>query len=164
MASVRLTVHGTPQSAGSKRAFMPRGGRYPVVVDDNPKSRGWKQQVARACHDQYGGEFLEGPLEIELHFFLPRPKGHFGTGRNAGVVKASAPAFPIVKPDVDKLSRAILDGLTGQLYRDDALIVRKYASKRYGEPARVEILVSEIEDQAVREPTDESQLALADAA
>lgn len=164
MDTVRLTVHGTPQSAGSKRAFMRPGARFPIVVDDNPKSRAWKDQIARACHEQYGGPFLEGALEAELHFFSPRPKGHYGTGKNAGIVKDSAPAHPIVKPDIDKLSRAVLDGLTEQLFRDDALIVRKCAEKHYGEPARVEILITVMPEQTVGTVVADAQLDLATAA
>jgi Holliday junction resolvase RusA-like endonuclease len=44
-------------------------------------------------------------------FYLPRPGGHFGTGRNAGLVKNSAPLWPAVKPDLDKLERAVFDSL-----------------------------------------------------
>jgi Holliday junction resolvase RusA-like endonuclease len=161
MTTVRLTVHGDPQPAGSKRAFMRPGMRYPVITDDNPRSRGWKDQIAKAVAEQYGGEFLDGALEAEVHFFQVRPKGHYGTGRNAGVLKDWAPIAPIVKPDIDKLSRAVLDGLTGQLFRDDAQIVEKRATKHYGEPARVEIMVSVMEQQTVGNMVDDAQLDLA---
>lgn len=161
MTTVRLTVHGTPQPAGSKKAFMPKGARFPVVVDANSNAKGWKDQVARACAEQYGGPFLEGALEAEVHFFSPRPQGHFGSGSNAGVIKDSAPAAPIVRPDIDKLSRAVLDGLTGQLYRDDSQIVRKCAEKHYGEPARAEILITVMAQQTVGAVVGDAQLDLA---
>ena len=34
---------------------------------------------------------LEGPLEATLLFYFSRPKHHYGSGRNAGTVKESAP-------------------------------------------------------------------------
>jgi Holliday junction resolvase RusA-like endonuclease len=160
MDTVKIIVHGDCQPAGSKRAFMPKGGRFPVVVDDNPRSKGWKSQIAAACAEQYGGPFLEGPLAMVVRFYQARPKGHYGSGRNSGRLKDSAPSRSIVKPDIDKLSRAVLDGLEGQLYRHDAMIVEKFAQKLYGEPARVEIEVQQLEDVAPLE-AEAGQLALA---
>ena len=145
MTSVHLIVFGDPQPAGSKKAYNIPGQQYPVIVDANPKARGWKDAIAKTCAVNYGGPLLGGPLTMVVDFYQPRPKGHFGSGRNAGQVREGAPAHPSIKPDIDKLSRAVLDGLTGQLYRDDAQIVRKVATKHYGEPARVEIQVEQIE-------------------
>ena len=139
---------------------MKPGMRFPVVVDANPRAKGWKEQVAKACAEQYGGPFLEGALEATIRFYTPRPAAHFGTGRNAGLLKDRAPSRPIVAPDVDKLSRAILDGLQGQLYRNDAQVVDKDAHKLYGEPARCEVEVTPLEQQTVGEQVTREQLAL----
>lgn len=141
---IRFTVLGKPETAGSKRAFMPKGARFPVVVDDNPKSRGWKNDVRNQARGEYDGELLDGPLKVTLRFYRKRPTGHFGSGKNASVVKASAPATPISKPDVLKLARAVEDALTGVLWRDDAQIVVEVLEKHYGEPERVEIEVEAI--------------------
>jgi Holliday junction resolvase RusA-like endonuclease len=52
-----------------------------------------------------------------------------------------------VKPDIDKLTRAILDGLTdGGLLADDARVVELHITKRYptpGDPTGVGIDVTE---------------------
>ena len=81
--------------------------------------------------------------------YRPRPSNHFGTGKNAGVRKDSAPYFPIVRPDVLKIARGIEDALTGVIYRDDSQIVDEHLMKRYGEPARVEIIVEEVTDDVL---------------
>ena len=39
---------------------------------------------------------------------------------------------PSVAPDLDKLVRAVLDGLTAIAYRDDGQVVRITATKQYG--------------------------------
>jgi crossover junction endodeoxyribonuclease RusA len=39
---------------------------------------------------------------------------------------------PSVAPDLDKLVRAVLDGLTAIAYRDDGQVVRLTAAKQYG--------------------------------
>jgi Holliday junction resolvase RusA-like endonuclease len=143
-SELSFQVIGHPEPAGSKRAFQhPKTGRI-VVTDAAKKSRPWKQEIAGAADVQMGLAGLglfDGPLVVELLFVLARPKGHYGTGRNSRLVKSSAPVFPATRPDVDKLSRAVLDALTGTVYRDDAQIVVKVARKVYGLPERAEIRV-----------------------
>ena len=69
-----------------------------------------------------------------LSFYLPRPKGHHGTGKNAGIVKASAPRFPATKPDIDKLTRSTLDALgEAGVWADDSQVVRLSVSKDYAD-------------------------------
>ncbi len=136
---VEITVYGSAQPAGSKRAFVVNGRAH--VTDDAKGSRPWKQRVAQAAGESYGGELLSGPLSVEMTFYQPRPKGHYGTGRNAEMVKASAPARPTTRPDVLKLARAVEDALSGVVYRDDSQIVDEHLHKRYGEPARCAIRV-----------------------
>jgi hypothetical protein len=99
-------VIGHPEPAGSKRAFRSKTGKM-IVTDANPNAMAWKTEVALAAdhamqhHHPGDGRppLWEGPVGLALVFTLTRPKGHFGTGRNAGTVKLSAPTWPVVKPD-----------------------------------------------------------------
>lgn len=142
MTSYELTVYGNAEPAGSKRAFY-RPSLGVRVVDANPKSREWKNLVAQAAGHIANG-LLEGPLLLEATFYRPRPSSHYGSGRNKTVIKDSAPAFPIVRPDTTKLLRAIEDALKGVWYRDDAQIVDQIVKKRWGTPARVEMKVMQL--------------------
>lgn len=146
MSPVSFTVYGVAAPAGSKRA-LPAGGRpgaRPIIVDDSKRSRPWKRDVAKtAAAAMAGRPLMHGPLELHVIIYVPRPKGHYGTGRNAETVKASAPAFPTVKPDITKLLRAIEDACTSICWRDDAQIVIQHASKRYGEPARAIVAIAD---------------------
>lgn len=149
MREFRLTVYGTPAPAGSKKV-VPLGSRY-GVVDASKRSAPWKKEIRQAAGREAGNRpVMEGPLAIRIRFFVKRPQGHFGTGKNEGVLKGSAPAYPTVKPDVLKLARAVEDALSGIAYRDDAQIVTELLEKRYGTPERVEILIRE---QLVVTPT-----------
>jgi Holliday junction resolvase RusA-like endonuclease len=144
MSSFQLTVYGEAQPAGSKRGFKnPRTGAV-IVTDANPKSKGWKAQVAQAAGEKFEGELLDGPLFVAFTFRRPRPRSHYGTGRNRGFVKPSAPAFPTTRPDALKLARGVEDALTGVVWTDDARIVTELLEKRWGEPARVEIEIKEL--------------------
>jgi Holliday junction resolvase RusA-like endonuclease len=70
---------------------------------------------------------------------------HYGTGRNAELVKLSAPIFKATAPDSDKLIRLIGDALTiAGVIADDALIVRILAEKRYGLRAFTRVALAEV--------------------
>ena len=143
MSAFEVVVFGRPQPAGSKRAFTNRHTGRVNVVDAAKGSRAWKQEVTGAALKACGGVplLLDGPVVLDLKFFLARPKGHFRTGRNAHLLRDAAPGYPTTKPDTTKLLRAVEDGLTGVVWRDDSQVVYTIASKHYGTPERCEVRV-----------------------
>lgn len=148
MEPIRFTVRGKPQPAGSKRAFALKvNGQYTgraVVTDDNKKSSDWKADVRAEAVKVAPAHPLTGPLKLRVCFYVARPKGHFGTGRNAEVLKSSAPPFPTSKPDTTKLLRGLEDACTAILWKDDAQIVSQHVYKRYGTPGAVVELSEEV--------------------
>jgi Holliday junction resolvase RusA-like endonuclease len=92
-----------------------------------------------AEHPELPFGMWDGPVGLAVVFHLRRPKGHFGTGRNADRVKASSPAWPCVKPDCTKLLRGVEDAMTGIVWRDDAQVVEQMVSKVYGAPERAQV-------------------------
>lgn len=156
---VSFTVYGKPEPQGSVRAFVPTykngqpvrraGGQIVVnLTSTNPAVTAWRkaaQMEANLGLIEYGAAMLHGhPVRVEATFHLQRPKAHCGTGRNANTVKASAPAHPVGRPDVDKLLRALLDALTGTVLVDDSQVVEATARKVYCGPhdePRVEVSV-----------------------
>ena len=144
MSEVTFTVYGTAQPAGSKRAGRSKSGKV-FVYDDAKKSRPWKAQVYNAAAEAMAGaRLLEGPLRLSVVFTVARPKSHYG----ARGVLPSAPARPTVRPDVTKLLRAVEDGMTAIVWRDDAQVVEQHAVKRYGEPACAEVHVRTLAEEA----------------
>lgn len=147
--ALRFSVVGQAKTAGSKRAFVhPKTGRA-IITEDARTGRSaktWRQEVAAvaAFHRPsapWGDEMLLGPCSVEFTFYRPRPKGHYGSGANARVVRPSAPPAPATRPDVLKLARAVEDALTGILWKDDSQIVDERLRKVWGEPERCEIVV-----------------------
>jgi Holliday junction resolvase RusA-like endonuclease len=130
-------VPGIAKPAGSKRGIaLKKGGVFSgrvAVIDDCVKSRDWKSDVTHTALHHYKGLPWTGPLHLTLRFFVTRPRHHYGTGKNATVVKVSAPAHPFVKPDTTKLVRGVEDALTGVLWNDDAQVVSQLCTKRYGD-------------------------------
>lgn len=131
MAGRPVFVPGLPMPQGSKRAMRHRSSGKLILLDDNAGLKVWRQAVtaAWACE---GLPMVVGPVGVCLVFVMPRPAGHWGTGSRAGVLRPSAPEWPAVKPDVDKLVRAMLDGLTeGGAFEDDARVVQLQVLERY---------------------------------
>lgn len=142
---ISFFVHGLPRPAGSKRAFVMPGkfGGKPraIVTDANPNAKDWKHEVKMSALEHRQVPLLDGPLAVEFVFYMPRTKGHFGSGRNSSLLKSSAPVRPITKPDLLKLARGVEDSLTGLIYGDDAQIVEEHLHKEYGERIGVKISV-----------------------
>lgn len=155
---IRFTVLGKPEPAGSKRAFPIRrkdGSTGVAVSDANPRNKSWQQAVATAARDAYDGPLLTGGLVLQCHFYFARPKSHYGSGRNADVLKPAAPSQHIQKPDGLKLRRAIEDALTGVLWLDDCQIVGGLETKHWAEPGGVmhaDVLVMDARELA-EQPT-----------
>jgi Holliday junction resolvase RusA-like endonuclease len=129
-APLVITVHGRPITQGSK--VKVKWGQ----LDANWKTlRPWRDNVRSAALEARGDtEPILGPVEVDIVFTFDRPAGHFGTGRNAGMLKASSPAYPanLTSGDIDKLQRSCFDALTdAQVWKDDAQVVRVEADKLY---------------------------------
>lgn len=141
---IAFKVAGVPAPQGSKTRT--KWG----VREDNPATKPWRSAVAwEATVAMQKQEPLTGPLELAVTFYFPRPKSHYGTGKNADRLKDTAPTWCATKPDTDKLIRAIGDAITGIVCRDDSQIVRVTAWKLYGTPA-AEITVRPVDQQAER--------------
>ena len=132
---------GHPATKGSTRSFMAKGRM--VTKGANPRTKAWQGVVAHAAHEA-GAVRHEGPVEVSVAFVFARPKGHYG----AKGLKPSAPAYPTTRAqgDVDKLLRAVLDGLDGVCFGDDSQVVYAWGHKRWartGECEGAQVMVVE---------------------
>ena len=133
--SIEFFVPGQPKPQGSKR-HVGHG-----IMLEQSNLRPWRQTVALAALDamtQAKFPLLAPPINIELEFVFPR--------------LASGPKWktkPMTSaPDLDKLCRAVLDGLTGAAIANDAHVHRLRALKRRakpGEPHGVHVQLAEEE-------------------
>jgi len=129
--SLTFSVLGTARPQGSKRHVG--GGR---MVEMGKDLKPWRSAIGMEAANAMTEQPWTCPVRVKLTFFLIRPKGHFGTGRNALTLKPSAPRFPSSTPDLDKLVRAVLDALTGIAFRDDGQVqaldcMKLYADEHY---------------------------------
>jgi len=85
----------------------------------------WRADIARTAKNVIWEKAQKG-VELHLTFILKKPKT---------VTRDE----PYIRPDIDKLSRAVLDGLTGVAYEDDEQVVKLTATKEYGDTEGVTI-------------------------
>jgi Holliday junction resolvase RusA-like endonuclease len=71
------------------------------------------------------------PAELHVTVHLARPRSHFGTGRNAALVRPAAPCFPVARPDWDNYAKTVSDALNGVAYSDDGQVVSARVTKLY---------------------------------
>lgn len=125
MDPVNLTLPGIPQQQGSKTRAN-TGHMY----EANKNLAPWRADAIAAMQQTYSGPKITDPVLIDATFMFPRPRSHYGTGRNHGTVKTSAPIMKATLPDLDKLQRAVGDALTqAGVIEDDRLIVTWHARK-----------------------------------
>lgn len=135
-------VPGLPAPQGSKR-HVGNG----VMIESSAKVKPWREAVKAAALAERVAH-TPGPVSIALHFMFPRPKSHYGTGKNAHIQKPSAPTWHSVKPDLDKLIRSTLDALTDcGLIDDDSRVVQLFPSKRYTDERQPGALITIRQEQ-----------------
>jgi crossover junction endodeoxyribonuclease RusA len=126
----KFSVEGLPAPQGSKRHVG--NGR---MIEASKYLPAWRKAIETECRSLFD-EPMDGALEVELWFYLPKPSS---VSRD----------YPTVMPDVDKLARAVGDGLTnGGAIADDARIVDLHAYKRYSVDGwtGVYVTISQIKD------------------
>lgn len=140
--TIHLWVYGKPAGSGSKTAYRTPKGKM-IVTPASKYQKPWQEAVKWSfLQSEYAKMIpLTEPLAVDITFILPRSKSHFGTGKNAGKLKISAPMYPATRPDIEKLARSTNDALTGLVWKDDSQIVSLILQKIYGDRsgARIEI-------------------------
>jgi crossover junction endodeoxyribonuclease RusA len=111
-----------PAPQGSKRHVG--DGR---MVESSKKVKPWRFAVSQAALET-GHEMFNGPVYVGITFLFARPKAHYNS---KGILKPNALFHKTSKPDIDKLCRSTLDGITGVLLKDDSQVACLMATKQY---------------------------------
>ena len=126
-ALLDFTVWGQPVEQGNLSAFPVRDrhtGRMRCVVthrNAQPLKR-WRRAVGLAAERALGRQpLLDGALFIQMVFTFARPKS----------VSVARRLHPEVKPDPDKLVRAVFDAISARGYEADKLNVDGAWRQRY---------------------------------
>lgn len=129
MKTLKFFVAGIPVPQGSKICVNNR------PIEANKGLRLWRKEVSAVAHlARQENEFgtLDEPMQVDLTFLFKKP---------------AKPKFelPAVKPDVDKLIRAVFDGLTDAgVWVDDSRVISVMATKFYADEPGVIVEVSTV--------------------
>jgi Holliday junction resolvase RusA-like endonuclease len=131
--AITFFVAGVPAPGGSKTGIYIPNLKRVVMTPASKKTKPWMGLVAASAKEAYSGPLLTRPIWLSIEFRFCRPKGHYGTGKNAGTLKSSAPKHCLVKPDRTKCLRSTEDALVGIIFRDDSQVVSGPTTKVYVE-------------------------------
>jgi Holliday junction resolvase RusA-like endonuclease len=131
-----IEVFGKPVAQPRPRITVK--GSFPhAYIPEKHAIHAWKaliqdkvSDVADSFEESLWPDHLSG-FVVDLVFILPRPKS-----LPKKVVEH------IKKPDIDNLCKAVLDAMSGIIYKDDSQVTKLTAQKIYGEDigCRIEVL------------------------
>ena len=135
--TVSFDVPGLPQPKGSKTAIVDSHGHARVIEGTSNTGRKLLKEWQAVCEEvfayTYRGEPFDEPVEARLHFRMEAIQTDPFRSRHA------------VKPDIDKLVRAVFDSLTkAKVWKDDSLCCELTTTKYYiqrGERAGVSVVL-----------------------
>lgn len=125
-------IDGQPQ--GKARPRFANGHAYtPTKTKEYEEAIKWAYKAA-------GGKLNSGYVAVNIQAFYKIPKAT--TKEKRGLIERGF-IKPAVKPDIDNVIKAVLDGLNETAYSDDAQVVRVSAAKLYStEPCVVVEVIS----------------------
>lgn len=144
--TIEFWVPGRPVAKGSKNAFPFKrkdgslGASVVEVSSENLKP--WMNAVREEAKRFFVNTCVNA-FDVVLIFFFKPPK-------------KKVRRYHTVKPDIDKLTRAVLDALTGVVWDDDSQVVGLQAVKKYGTSEGCNIMIEIVRDQS----EDEQQTRL----
>lgn len=123
---IDMVIYGKPMPKGRPR-FSRRGGK---VVTYTPRDTEIYEMNVKALAQlaMMNKDMFEGPVKVTITAYFAHKKK---TG------------WHISRPDLDNIVKAIMDGLNGVVFSDDAAVAQLVASKQYGEE-RVEVQVENV--------------------
>jgi Holliday junction resolvase RusA-like endonuclease len=124
---IDIVIHGKP--VGKARPRFGRRKDGGVMTYTPRETKNYEQSVAALAQcAMMGKSMMQGPLRVTISaYFQHKTK----TG------------YHISRPDLDNIVKAILDGLNGVVFEDDAAVASIVAMKQYGEE-RVEVIVENV--------------------
>lgn len=99
----------------------------------------YKASVALAFRSAYGGNPIDGPVRIEIEFVMPRSKAMIWKKREM------PSEWHTKKPDIDNLTKAVMDSLYGLAWIDDSQVCCVAIAKRIASGAESPATLIKIE-------------------
>lgn len=134
--SLSFEIPGRPTGKGRPK-FARRGNVVATYTD--AKTVSYENRVALFAHQAMRGRpMLDGPLHVTVLAYFAPPKSA-PKARRAAMLAGQL--RPTVKPDLDNIVKAVLDGLQGVAFVDDVTVTWINVGKFYADADRVIVSV-----------------------
>ena len=130
LASITFDVWGDPAPQGSKKGFVGKKGKAKgkvMMVEMSKKVKPWRARIKSIAKvvaaDAKWVRAIEGPVKVRIDFFMQYPQSP----------KWKRHGRPDKTPDIDKLARSTLDGLSDSevIFGDDKQVVDLHTIEHY---------------------------------
>lgn len=129
MIYLRIPLEPKPQM----RVKFARAGKFTRTYKHEKQAN--NENTLLFYLDKYRPEEpLSGPVFAEIICAFSRPKNHFGTGKNKGILKKNVPYFHTITPDIDNMLKMLFDCMNGIYFKDDKQICECFVKKIYANP------------------------------
>lgn len=140
---VSFLVPGEPVGKGRPR--IGKVGNHARMFTP-AKTASYEGLIALAGTDAMAGRMLlEGPVLVELRIVMGVPASKSKKWKAQAL---AGEVFPIKKPDMDNVIKAIYDGLNGVVWKDDVQVVDAFVRKRYGATPGVYVRIVPLQEAA----------------
>lgn len=117
-----LSIPGEPIARPRQRVGV-MNGHARTFTDAKHPVHAYKAAI-RLAWQASGCATIDGPVTVNIEAVFPRPKGKIWKTK-------PMPSYPhTIKPDVDNVMKACLDGLNGLAFRDDSQVFIATTTKR----------------------------------
>ncbi|MGL6099480.1 MAG: RusA family crossover junction endodeoxyribonuclease [Fusobacteriaceae bacterium] len=138
-STIKFTLLEVPQTSHRGKARTLKSGNKmmtTIYVPNAKENKNYMSAFAQTALDMTNLICTE--MEVKIKFFLPTPSS---LPKTQILHCENELIRPIVKPDVDNVSKTYLDMSSGNIFLDDALVTELLIQKRYSIKPRVEISI-----------------------
>ncbi len=137
MDSITFFVPGEPRGKGRPRFSKATGAAY-----TDSETRAYERKIATYYRNAIQGfRFPDTAfLNVSIYAYFPIPKS--ASKADKAAIEAGA-IPPSRKPDIDNIIKAVLDGLNGVAYKDDARVAYITGAKLYSSEPGVSVSITD---------------------
>jgi Holliday junction resolvase RusA-like endonuclease len=140
---IDFIVPGPPKGKGRHRTriVQPKDGGHAFAMNySDEETKKYENLVTLSFRQIHCGNPLECAIKVTIAAYFHIPKS---TTKRLQARMASDD-YPVVKkPDIDNISKVILDGLNGVAFKDDSQIFDMRCVKFYSLNPRVRVIIEE---------------------
>lgn len=138
---MRFSIKCCPQGKARARTFYDkRQGKMRSITPEQTKDY---ESLVRFSYKDAGGEYYDKQLmAVDIKAYYPIPKSY---SKKKTIACLEGKIRPTTKPDLDNITKAILDALNGVAWYDDSQVVSLTINKYYAGIGYVDVEIEPLD-------------------